>query len=52
MSIAIDGVVLGTVDPETGGQALQGGGQRRLRGVQVTLCIERGNVCVDYLGHF
>src|SRR5690606_42140855 len=45
------GIVFGAVDAQAGGQALQGGAERGLRGVEVALSVERGNVGVDRLGH-
>ncbi len=45
------GVVLGAVDARTGGQALDGGGQRAAAGAQVTLSIQRHRIGVDDLCH-
>ncbi|KAG0775743.1 hypothetical protein G6F22_013075 [Rhizopus arrhizus] len=44
-------VVLGAVDARTGGQALDGGGQRAAAGAQVTLSIQRHRIGVDDLCH-
>jgi hypothetical protein len=46
------GVVLGAVDAQAGGQALQRGGQRSLRHVEAALRVQRRDVGVDDLGHF
>jgi len=46
------GVVLGAVDAQAGGEALQRGVQRALRSVEVTLGVERSDVGVDDLCHF
>ena len=45
------GIILGAVDAQAGGQALDRGGQGRLRGAQVALGVERHDVGVDHLCH-
>src|SRR5690606_32080954 len=45
------GVVLGAVDAQTGGQALDRGIQRRLRSTQVALGIQRRDVGIDDCSH-
>src|SRR5690606_14391721 len=46
------GVVLGAVDAQAGGQALDGGRHARAAGAQVALRVERHHVGVDDLCHF
>src|SRR5262249_62022466 len=46
------GVVFCAVDAQARGQPLQCGGQSALRGIQISLRIERRDVGVDGLRHF